>query len=210
MKIRAFFLSALILCGISTVILYSRATQIYPENTAITQAINDKNTALVIKNLISKMKERLEVNDDNYPTLIKDVENYTAICPDSASVSILHSMLAEMYQQYYQQNRWKINQRTQLADYIPEDIREWTSNLFTNKIKDELALSLQPAALLQQTPISKYKEILETGKDSQSLRPTLYDFLAFRAIAIQPSQEIYETLLAYLRTQANPKATLLA
>ena len=57
---------------------------------------------MVIKNLILKMKEQMEVNDDQFPELIKEVENYTNSCADSASVAVLHSMLAEMYQSYYQ------------------------------------------------------------------------------------------------------------
>ena len=92
---------------------------------------------MVIKNLILKMKEQMEVNDDQFPELIKEVENYTNSCADSASVAVLHSMLAEMYQNYFQRNQWTINQRTQLSGYIPEDIRVWTSNLFTDKIKEE-------------------------------------------------------------------------
>ena len=140
MKIRAIILSALILCGISAVIMYSRAAQPLQKSSVITQAINDKNTPMVIKNLILKMKEQMEVNDDQFPELIKEVENYTNSCADSASVAVLHSMLAEMYQNYFQRNQWTINQRTQLSGYIPEDIRVWTSNLFTDKIKEELSL----------------------------------------------------------------------
>ena len=124
MKIRAIILSALILCGISAVIMYSRAAQPQQKSSVITQAINDKNTPMVIKNLILKMKEQMEVNDDQFPELIKEVENYTNSCADSASVAVLHSMLAEMYQNYFQRNQWTINQRTQLSGYIPEDIRD--------------------------------------------------------------------------------------
>ena len=86
MKIRAIILSALILCGISAVIMYSRAAQPQQKSSVITQAINDKNTLLVIKNLILKMKEQMEVNDDQFPELIKEVENYTNSLADSASV----------------------------------------------------------------------------------------------------------------------------
>ena len=71
MKIRAIILSALILCGISAVIMYSRAAQPQQKSSVITQAINDKNTPMVIKNLILKMKEQMEVNDDQFPELIK-------------------------------------------------------------------------------------------------------------------------------------------
>ena len=76
MKIRAIILSALILCGISAVIMYSRAAQPQQKSSVITQAINDKNTPMVIKNLILKMKEQMEVNDDQFPELIKEVEYY--------------------------------------------------------------------------------------------------------------------------------------
>ena len=209
MKIRAIILSALILCGISAVIMYSRAAQPQQKSSVITQAINDKNTPMVIKNLILKMKEQMEVNDDQFPELIKEVENYTNSCADSASVAVLHSMLAEMYQNYFQRNQWTINQRTQLSGYIPEDIRVWTSNLFTDKIKEEIDLSLRPTALLQNTPVSKFKDILEIGKDSQTLRPTLYEFLAFRALDIQPTVQIYKDLIAFQNKEPNMKSVLL-
>ena len=201
MKIRAIILSALILCGISAVIMYSRAAQPQQKSSVITQAINDKNTPMVIKNLILKMKEQMEVNDDQFPELIKEVENYTNSLADSASVAVLHSMLAEMYQNYYQRN--------QLSGYIPEDIRVWTSNLFTDKIKEEIDLSLRPTALLQNTPVSKFKDILEIGKDSQTLRPTLYEFLAFRALDIQPTVQIYKDLIAFQNKEPNMKSVLL-
>lgn len=209
MKIRAIILSALILCGISAVIMYSRAAQPQQKSSVITQAINDKNTPMVIKNLILKMKEQMEVNDDQFPELIKEVENYTNSLADSASVAVLHSMLAEMYQNYFQRNQWTINQRTQLSGYIPEDIRVWTSNLFTDKIKEEIDLSLRPTALLQNTPVSKFKDILEIGKDSQTLRPTLYEFLAFRALDIQPTVQIYKDLIAFQNKEPNMKSVLL-
>lgn len=209
MKIRAIILSALILCGISAVIMYSRAAQPQQTSSVITQAINDKNTPMVIKNLILKMKEQMEVNDDQFPELIKEVESYTNSLADSASVAVLHSMLAEMYQNYYQRNQWTINQRTQLSGYIPEDIRVWTSNLFTDKIKEEIDLSLRPTALLQNTPVSKFKDILEIGKDSQTLRPTLYEFLAFRALDIQPTVQIYKDLIAFQNKEPNMKSVLL-
>lgn len=209
MKIRAIILSALILCGISAVIMYSRAAQPRQESPVITQTINEKDTPMAIKNLILKMKEQMEVNNDQFHELIEETEDYANSCPDSASTAVLHSMLAEMYQTYYQRNRWTINQRTQLSGYTPDDIREWTSNLFADKIKQEVDLSLRPAALLQSTPVSRFKEILETGKDSQKLRPTLYEFLAFRALEIQPSAQIYKDLIAFQNKETDMKPALL-
>lgn len=209
MKIRAFVVLALIACGILSTVFIVQANRASCGEMAITEAIQAKDTPLLIKSLITKMKGQLEKDSDTFPELIKEVEKYAGECPDSASVAVLHSMIAEMYQTYYNQNRWNINSRTNLAGYVPEDIREWTSNLFQNKIQKELEASLQPARLLQETPISKFDAILEKGKNTQELRPTLYDFLAFRAIDMQPDTKWYNDLLAFRRTQPDKKVLLL-
>ena len=209
MKIRAIIVLALIACGIVSTIFYVKANQVSTNEKAIIEAIQTKNTPALIQALITRMKNQLEKDVNTFPELIKEVETYAGTCPDSASVAILHSMIAEMYNNYYMQNRWNVNQRTELAGYVPDDIREWTSNLFREKIKQELTLSLQPARLLQQTPVSQYNLILKKGKDTPQLRPTLYDFLAFRAIDIQPSDKWYEDVIDFRRTQPEKKALLL-
>lgn len=176
----------------------------------ITQAMTSANTPQFIKELITRMKEKLEVDEDNFPVLIQEVETLAAKTEDIPSAAVLHSMIAEMYNRYYQQNGWKIDRRTPIIGYVPEDIREWTSNLFTDKIKNELEASLQHADVLQQTPVSVYKDFLEAGKHSAEVRPTAYDFLAYRAIDIQPSDELYRQLIAFRNSQSDKKASLLA
>lgn len=209
MKIRAIVVSALVLCSIFAAILCIRAAQPHNQGRMITEAIKSENVPLLIKGLINKIQTQLEVNDDSFPSLIKEVETFTAGIQDPASVAVLHSMIAEMYNRFYSSDPWKIDQRTPIIGYIPEDIREWSKNLFTDKIKEELTASLQPAGLLQQTPASAFKEILQSGKSSPTLRPTLFDFLAFRALNIQPSDTIYNELLSFRNSQPDKKAALL-
>ena len=210
MKIRAILLSILILCGTWVAFLYSQASRPQPD-TPRTQTIKikEEHAPLVIKRLILQLKEELEVDNDRFPEQIKQIDTYTRTCTDSAAVAILHSMLAEMYQNYYRKNQRDIDGRTQLSGYIPEDIREWTSNLFTDKIKEELGYSLQPASLLKATPIDSFLEILEEGTDSKTLRPTLYEFLAFRALDIQPSSQIYQEVIEFQEKESNKQALLL-
>lgn len=114
-----------------------------------------------------------------------------------------------MYQSYYNQNGWTIHQRTPLQGYVPEDMREWTANLFEEKIKEELKQSLSPIQTLQNTPAEKYAQVMELGKDARTLRPTLYDFLLQRAIDIQADDAYYQTWLQFRKTQVNPKAETL-
>ncbi|MBQ8530386.1 MAG: alpha-2-macroglobulin [Parabacteroides sp.] len=170
--------------------------------------IQAQNSPERIQALITQITEQLEKNTDSFPELIQEVETYTQTCSDSVEIAILHSMIAEMYHNYLDRHRFQISRRTELTDYQPTDLREWSLNLFNEKIKKELTLSLQPAPLLQQTPISKYNLILEKGKDTPTLRPTVYDFLVYRAIEIQPAIEWYNDLLSFRQTQPQKQALL--
>ena len=203
MRIRTIILSIFIIGGIFTTVL--RATQTSNEN-MISQAISNNDTPQLIKALIREMKGKLEVDEDNFPTLIKEAETYLAKQTDAATAALLHSMVAEMYNHYYQINRWKIDSRTPIEGFIPDDIREWTSNLFKDKIKEELTISLEPKPLLYQTETSQFKEIMEMGKDTPLLRPTLYEFLAYRAIDIQPSEAIYLDLISFYKEKNDAKS----
>ena len=152
----------------------------------------------------------METDRDSLPALIGEAEKLARTIAHAPSAAVLHSMLAEMYHHFYLRNRRDVDRRTPISGFIPEDVREWTANLFTQKTAEELRASLLPAGLLQQTPVACFKEILLAGADSAPLRPTLYDFLAYRAVGIQPSDELYEGLLAFRRSQPDGKAPLLA
>lgn len=207
MKIRAFVVSALLLCGMSATVRVVEANRPAYGPQAVSEAIQARDTPRLIRSLITEMKERLEKDDETFPELIREVRNYADECPDTAATALLHSMAAEMYQSYYNRNRWKINRRTDLSGYVPEDIREWTANLFDSRIREELDRSLEPAKLLQETPIGRYKAIL-TDEESHNLRPTLYDFLMGRAMEIAPDTARYREWEAFRKGEDNTEAWL--
>ncbi len=208
MKTKAIVASMVMLCCLSTAVLLATATETHEGVAA--EAIRRGDTPKLIKVLISGMKERMEVDEDDFPELIGEVERYAGECGDTASAAVLHSMTAEMYHHYYTANRRKIDRRSDIEGYTPEDIREWTTGIFTRKIREELEASLRPDRLLKDTPADKFRVIMETGDDSPTLRPTLYEFLAFRALDIAPSAELYSQIVAYLNTREDKKAAVLA
>lgn len=148
------------------------------------RAQSEHNTPLLIKALILKTTFSLEIDQDEYPRLLREVESAILQEKDRPAKSILQSYAAELYCDYYQKNDYKIRQRGLLQGDIPEDINAWSSNIFQQKITALLTASLSAAQELQQTPISRYKEIMTGKTTSDSLRPTLYDFLSHRAIEI--------------------------
>lgn len=209
MRIRAFFVSALLFCGISVAVLYGKDF-IQPVNkkNMITEINQTKDTSILIKELIARMKSELEVDWDRFPALVTEVETQAVSTGDPASTAVLHSMLAEMYSMYFEQNRWLISRRTAIAGYTPEDIREWPENLFVEKIQEELRLSLQPAEVLQQMPVSYFQSIMESSKEEELFKPSLYDFLMKRAIDMRPSEAFYTAWSTYRNSLPDPRASL--
>ena len=145
-------------------------------------AQSEHNTPLLIKSLILKTTFSLQINQEDYPQILKELEAYTQQEKDIPAKCILHSYLGELYLKYYHQHQYNIRERKALQGEIPEHITEWSSNLFQEKILNHFSASLLPQKILQQTPVNTYQAILIHGDASDSLRPTLYDFLSHRAI----------------------------
>src|SRR5665647_1180616 len=148
------------------------------------QAQKEKNSPEVIKAMVYKMRFTLEKNPDEAPALIKDFEAFTEKSTDPAEKTLLHSMTADLYAQFYQKDQWTINNRTVVTGFVPDDIKEWTKNIYFDKITKHLAASLENATILQQTDALKFAALLEKGADSKELQPTLFDFLGNRRIQI--------------------------
>lgn len=146
--------------------------------------------------------EVLALDEINDPQLLKIVQNYSIIQnqiaedPQIKSINKLKSYLPKMSKsgqsvansyyagllnQYYQNNSYKFYNLTEVENQPSDDISTWTSRTFMEKINEAYINSVDPA--LQNIPISLYKPLLEKYDDvGASLRPTMYDVVAHRAI----------------------------
>jgi hypothetical protein len=148
------------------------------------EAQKAENFNQTVKAFIYKMRFTLEKNPDEASQIIKDFEDFAGKYKQAEQKALLHSMTAELYYMYYSNDQWTINRRSQLIGFIPDDMKEWSKNLFFDKISEELKLSLNNADALQNADVKQFKELLNEGENSQELQPTLYDFLVYRAISI--------------------------
>lgn len=146
------------------------------------QALLEKNGPKLIQALTIKIYCKSLIDSESVLPLFLETEELITNLKNPVEKSILHSMLAEYYQDYYNQHAYQINQRTPLTNFVPEDIKEWSGNLFIEKIFYHALAALEPQTDLEKTPVSSYDLILKTGTDSKLLRPTFYDFLAYRSI----------------------------
>jgi uncharacterized protein YfaS (alpha-2-macroglobulin family) len=103
--------------------------------------------------------------------------------------ALWQSVTAQLYWGYYEQNRYSILRRSRLAEPDPNDWSTWDAQAFVEKTSTLYEQSLSHSEQLKALPIRPYDPILIEGENSRNLRPTLYDFLAFRALAFFTNDE---------------------
>lgn len=143
-------------------------------------AKKEKQDAQVIKSLVYMTSLQQDNRENNQVQAIKDIEKEIALNKEPA-VSILKSLLASLYWQYFQSHRWNLYDRTTTVNFKKDDITTWTIEDFHQKISDLYLQSIKNDRLLKQTKLEPFDAIIVKGNVPQ-LRPTLYDLLAHRAL----------------------------
>ena len=135
------------------------------------------------------------IQEDASVKSIDTLEQEIATAKEPAK-SILESITAQMYWNYFQQNRYQLYQRTNTINFDKKDIATWTADDLHKKIGDLYLASLSDEKILQQTKLEPFDAIILKG-NARYLRPTLYDLLAHRALDYFKSDERDITRPAY-------------
>lgn len=151
--------------------------------TILQKALKEKNAQQVIKALLHKNKYKRAIDNQNID-IFQDLKNLLLQTNNKCEQALLHSILAELYADYYITNMWQLNQRSALSDVVPDNMLEWSSNTFIDQAIDNTAASVVDFETLKQHTTKEYEVLIELGTDSQEFYPTLYDFLMKRAIEI--------------------------
>ncbi len=109
--------------------------------------------------------------------------------------NILESIIAKIYWEYFQQNRWKYHQRSRTEDVInPDDFRTWDTHTMFEEIHRHFQRSLQDENVLMKTSLASINELIVEATNSRLYRPTVYDLLAYTAIDFYKTDEHSLTL----------------
>lgn len=131
------------------------------------------------------------------------IKNLTRLRKEAEAASfpakpLLHSMLGEMYWQYYQQNRYEFINRSETVDFNVDDIETWSLAKIVSETTAQYKLSLEDADKSKKEKIDVYDPVVYRGNElGRQLRPTLYDFIAHRAVDFFMSSEPALTRPAY-------------
>ena len=153
------------------------------------KAKRENNTGQLTKALIHQMSIVTEYEED---FIVKAIERLDKEIAESKApqTQLLHSMKAQVLWSYYQNNRYRFMNRTETVDFVNKDIRTWDLKKIVEAVFYHYRQSLMNADLLKTTDLKIYDPILYNSiKKSRSYRPTLFDFLAFRALDFFGGQE---------------------
>ena len=153
------------------------------------KAKKEKNSAQTIKALLFTSKYALTLEED---AQLKIIVNFKSEIENAAfpAKNVLESYLANLYWQYFQQNRYQFYNRTETETKIDSvDFRTWDLTTLFNEISFHFEASLHNKEKLQKTELNHFKEILHTQADSETYRPTLFDILAHAALDFYKTDE---------------------
>ncbi|ALM09240.1 alpha-2-macroglobulin [Sediminicola sp. YIK13] len=153
------------------------------------KAKKEQNSPQTIKALLYSSKYLMVLEEESQLTIINEFKSEITQAA-TPTRNILESYLANLYWQYYQQNRFEFYNRTKTESKVdPMDFRTWDVSTLFEEISIHFERSLENKEALQKLDINLFKDILNQQKDSRAYRPTLYDVLAHTALDFYKTSE---------------------
>jgi len=164
-----------------------------------------KNTPQEVKSLLYRSKYALILEEDAQFNVINDFKD-AILKSEVPTKNVLQNMLATLYWQYFNQNRWKFYNRTKTSEKADEtDFRTWDLETLFEEVHTYYEKSLENGLILQQTNLEDYETIIHSQVDSKIYRPTLFDLLSHNALQFYKTNENNITKPAYKFEIENPK-----
>lgn len=158
-----------------------------------------------VKAFLYRQKINIQTSDDSdiklkviqeFDIKIKQFQNKTA-------KAILTIQQARNYNDYFINNYYSINQRTEVQGDGKEDFTFWTSKQFEDKIKSLYKNALTEKDMLLHEPKEKWIKLIESPH--HSYLPTLYDIAVYDYIDLLQQNQPYQFSTVKNRKDSSPK-----
>ena len=127
----------------------------------------EKNSPQMLKAYTWRMKYREMLNPDSLYADLKGLEQWVKQTDQPMDRAILHSLIAGIYADYAASNQWQLRQRTEIVDQTPAtDMREWTANMFIEKVRTNIKEALADSVLLLKTSSRDYQSAVLAADDA--------------------------------------------
>ena len=154
----------------------------------ITSALKDKAFPDAIRAVALKISLEGNIQGNKPEEKITRLEKAIEESPRQMK-PMLNAILANWYWHYFQQNRYRILQRTATSSAPGDDFTSWDLPRLLSEIDKQFTVTLSVADSLKEVPVADYKDLLTPGTMPDSFRPTMYDFVVYNALGFYSSGE---------------------
>src|SRR5262249_37710320 len=123
------------------------------------KAKSENNPPQLVKAVIHRIKFTNFTDEDAVKKNIAALDSEIAGA-DAANRALLHSMLAEMYLNFYQQNRWTFLNRSETVNFNNDDINTWDLKKIMTACVLNYQQSLAEKDLTQKIQVNSFDDIL--------------------------------------------------
>ena len=147
------------------------------------KGVKERNSPQMLKAYIWRMKYRESLTPDSFYVSVKGLEQWAKQADKPMDRAILHSLIAGIYADYAASNAWQLRRRTEIVSQVPSaDMREWTGNMFVEKVKANTQEAMADSVLLLETSSRTYIPFVALGETSEYYHHDMYHLLASRSI----------------------------
>jgi len=157
------------------------------------QAMKDNNAIQIIKSLkaefsILKQTHDDTQNDENSKFFSKLQSTETKLKGDEKQ--LFHLLTLEFINDYYDNNSWKINQKTNIDNQNLSQIETWSKLDFKNFLTKNYSDLEKENSILKKIQTQKYKEIFDASENLDYF-PTLSDWSNYNHIEFLRNQNLF-------------------
>ncbi|MBP7734649.1 MAG: hypothetical protein KA369_01625 [Spirochaetes bacterium] len=145
------------------------------------RAKKDRNVPQIVKAQIHRVKYLMAIGEKEHPDILRMLEQ-EALSSSFPEKQVLRSIMAEAYWNYFSAHRWTFYSRTDTANPRDGDVSTWSLAKIMGRIIELHRGALERPDDLKRIPLDLMDAILVSGSAPREYRPTLYDFLAHRAV----------------------------
>lgn len=164
----------------------------------------------VVRSLMNYYLAQTAIGRANASGALAKIDSIATVTDNRIMKSMLLTLEADIYSSLYMSQRWKYDSRDIPVTPLPSDYTEWSGVQFRSRISSLLDAALVYTPELQKTPIKSYASVIDLGNEQNSggssvtagrtteiYYPTLYDFVANRAIDLLNANSIANPVLSW-------------
>lgn len=156
------------------------------------RAKTDNNHAQKIKSQLYRIRLESDYQEGYYESAIysleKEVKTETFPCSN-----VIHSILGQLYWNYFNNNRYRFYNRTDMQQSDSDDLKTWTLQQIMRKAVEHYQLSLNDETKLAAISSKDFDPVWEQTNYYLPFETSLLDLLGNRALVFYSNDEVFIT-----------------